>query len=86
MVSAIIDHRQTRHERINKLCDTCGTRIYFIRNPRGKMIPFDMGTRRCHFETCLTPPSTNTQPYEKPKITYRTVKNNTNLKEFMIIV
>lgn len=82
MTSAKIDHSLPRYKRINKICDTCGKRIFFKRNPNGKLVPFDFDTERCHYETCLTPPNPNGKPYQKPKIRYKTITNNMTLKEF----
>ena len=86
MTSATINHSLPRHERINKICDSCGVRIYFTRNTNGKLVPFDMGTRRCHYETCLTPPNPNGKPYEKPKVKYKTIENNTLLNNFIEVL
>ena len=68
-----------------KKCSTCGEIIYFKENSSKKFIPFNVKDKRCHFETCTSPPKLEekTKPWYKPKISYKTIRGNKELEEFI---
>lgn len=47
----------------SRACETCGRRIIFKRNSKGKPVPFDLlgpgVIGPCHYETCTQPPGSS---------------------------